>query len=58
MVTCLEQNAFDLHMVQLMSLPPVISCFVKIQMGLIFLVLAYPSCPGIEAVKWLSLCLN
>ena len=28
-----------------------ISCFVKIQNGLIFLVLAYPDCPGKEAVK-------
>ena len=32
---------------------PVISCFIKIQIALTFLVLAYPGCPGKEAVKWL-----
>jgi len=36
MVMCLEQGANDLHMVQLMSLPPIISCFIKIQNGLPF----------------------
>jgi len=34
---------------------PVISCFVKIQNGLTFLVPAYPGCRGDEAVKWVSL---
>jgi len=33
---------------------PVISCFIKIQMGLTFLVLAYPGCPRKEAVKQAS----
>jgi len=36
MVICLEQVANDLHMVQLMPLPPIISCFIKIQNGLPF----------------------
>ena len=30
---------------------PIISCFIKIQNGLIFLVPTYPACPGKEAVK-------
>jgi len=34
MVICLECGANDLHMVQLMPLPPIISCFSKIQNGL------------------------
>jgi len=35
MVTYLEKGANDLHMVQLMPMPmpPVISCFIKIQNG-------------------------
>jgi len=36
--------------------PPNISCFVKIQSGLTFLVPAYPRCPGKETVKRLSVC--
>jgi len=35
---------------------PVISCFIKIQIGLTFLVPAYPGCPGKEAVKRVSVC--
>jgi len=35
-VICLECGANDLHMVQLMPLPPIISCFSKIQNGLPF----------------------
>jgi len=31
---------------------PITSCFIKIQIGLTFLVLAYPDCPGKEAIKW------
>jgi len=38
---CLEQSAYDLHMVQLMPLPPIISCFIKIQKGSPFLVPDY-----------------
>jgi len=30
---------------------PVISCFIEIQIGLSFLVPAYPGCPGKKAVK-------
>jgi len=47
MVVCLERGANDLHMDQLMPLPPIISWFIKIQIGLTFLTLAYPGCPGI-----------
>jgi len=42
-IICLEQGSDDLHMVQLMPLPP---CLIKIQIGLKFLVPAYPGCPG------------
>jgi len=51
MVVCLEKSA-DLHMAQLMPLPLTVSCFSKIQIGLTFLVLAYPGSPGQKAVKW------
>ena len=40
---------------------PIVSCFIKIQIGLTYLVLAYPGCPGKEAIKWVSvirLCAN
>ena len=39
MVVCLERGA-DLHMAQLLPLPPTVSCFSKIQIGFTFLVLA------------------
>jgi len=44
---CLERGA-DLHMAQLMPLPLTVSCFNKIQIGFIFLVLvtAHPGSPG------------
>jgi len=45
-VICLERSANDLHMVQLMPLSSIISCFIKIQNGSTFLVPAYPGCPG------------
>jgi len=51
-VISLKRGA-DLHMAQLMPLPLTVSCSSKIQIGFIFLVLAYPGCPGKEAVKWL-----
>jgi len=35
-VNCLEQGANDLHMVQLMALPPIISCFIKVQNSFAF----------------------
>ena len=56
MVICLERGA-DLHMAQLMPLPLTVSCSSKIHIGFTFLVLAYPGCPGKEAVKWLLLLL-
>ena len=56
MVICLERGA-DLHMAQLMPLPLTVSCSSKVQIGFTFLVLAYPGCPGKEAVKWLLLLL-
>ena len=34
----------------------IISCLIKIQIGLTFLVPAYPGCPGIEAITWVSVC--
>jgi len=37
---------------------PIISCFIKIQIGLAFLVPAYPGCPGKDAVKRVSVCLS
>jgi len=44
-VICLEWGAYDLHMIQLMPLPPpIISCFIIIQIGLIFLMSAYREC--------------
>ena len=45
MVICLERGA-DLHMVQLMPLPPTVSCFSKIQIGFTFLVPAHLGSPG------------
>jgi len=51
-VICVERSTDDLHVVQLMPLPPIISCFIKIQSGSAFLVLAYPGCPVKAAVKW------
>ena len=35
---------------------PITSCFIKIQIGITFLVLAYAGCPGKEAVKQVCLC--
>jgi len=53
MVIYLEWGANDLHMLQLMPLPPHHLCFVRIQIGT-FLVLAYPGCCGKEAIKQAS----
>ena len=58
MVICLERGANDLHIVQLMPLPPLVSCFIKIQIGLTFLVPAYPGFPEKEAVKRVSVSLS
>jgi len=54
MTVSLEQGANDLHIVQLTTLPfchPIVYNFIKIQIGLTFLVPAYPGCPGKEADK-------
>jgi len=53
MVICLERGADDLHMVYLMPLPPIISCFIKIQNSSAVQIPAHPGCPGEEAVKWM-----
>jgi len=50
MVICLERGA-DLHMAQLMPLPRTVSCFIKVQVGFIFLVPAHLGSPGQRAVK-------
>jgi len=42
LVICLERGAHDLHMVQLMPLPPHFSCFIKTQTGLAFPGQPYP----------------
>jgi len=49
-VICLERGA-DLHVAQLMPLPPTVSCFSKIQIGFTFLVPAHLGSPGKRAVK-------
>jgi len=41
-----------------MSGNPIISCFIKIQTGLAFLVPGYPVCPGKEAVKCMTDCMH
>ena len=55
MVIYLELGA-DLHMAQLMPLPPTVSCFSKIQIGFTFLVPAHPGSPGQWAVKRVCVC--
>ena len=54
----LQRGANDLHMVQLMHCHPIISSFIKIQIGLNFLVPAYLGCRGKEAVKRVSVSLS
>jgi len=54
MVICWEQGANDFHMLKLILLPPIITCFIKIHIGLTFLMPAYPGCPGKEATKRVS----
>ena len=49
MVICLERGA-GLHMVQLMPLPLIVSCFSKIQIGFTFLVPAQSGSPGQKAM--------
>jgi len=52
---CLEQAA-DLHMAQLMPLPPTVSCFSKIQIGSTFLVPAHLGSPGKRSVILVCVC--
>ena len=55
MFICLERGV-DLHMAQLMPLPLIVSCFCKVQVGLIFLVPAHLGSPRKRAVKWVCVC--
>ena len=55
MVICLERGA-DLHMAQLIPLPPTVSCFSKTQIVYTFLVPAHPGSPGKRAVKRVCVC--
>jgi len=52
---CLGQGA-DLHMAQLMPLPPTASCFSKIHTGFTFLVSAHPGSPRQSAIKQCCCC--
>jgi len=45
LVICLGRGA-DLHMAQLMLLPPTVSCFSKIQIGFTVQVMAHTGSPG------------
>ena len=56
MVICLQRDA-DLHMAQLMSMPLIISCSSKIQIGFTFLVPAYPGIAGQRAIKRVCVCI-
>jgi len=56
-VVCLQQGA-DLHKVQLIPLPPDVSCFSKIQIGFTFLVPAHLGSPGKRAVKRACVCVT
>jgi len=55
-VICLELGA-DLHIVQLMPLPPTVSCFSEIQISFTFLVPAHPGSPGKRAFEWVYVCM-
>ena len=57
MVICLERGA-DLHMAQLMSLPLIVSCFSKIQVGFTFPVPAHLGSPGQRVVKCVCVCVR
>ena len=56
MVICMERGANDLHMVQLMPLPPHHLLLQQNPEWLILLVPAYPGCPRKKAVKRLCVC--
>ena len=56
MAVCLERGANDLHVVQLMPLPPHRLLLQQNPEWFILLVPAYPGCPGKKAVKRLCVC--
>jgi len=58
MFICWVSGTNDLHVVQLMAVQclPIISCSIKIEIGLTLLVPACPDCPGNEAVNQASVC--
>ena len=56
MVICLERGANDLHVVQLMPLPPRHLLLQQNPERFILLVPAYPGCPGKKAFKRLCVC--
>jgi len=51
MVICPKRGANDLHMIQLMPLPPDHLAAVKSRMVYLSGVPAYPGCPGKKAIK-------
>jgi len=55
-IICLEQGAIICIWSSWCHCHPIISCFIKIQNGLTFLVPAYSGCLGKEAIKWMSVC--
>jgi len=53
-----QNNATTIYdRLQIYHWQPIISCYIKIQIGLTFLMLAYPGCHENEAIKWVSVCL-
>jgi len=52
-VICLERGANDLHMVQLIPLPPYRLLLQYNPESFTFLVPAYPGYPGKKSVKWM-----
>jgi len=54
-VICLEWGANDCIWSSWCHCHPIISCFIKIRIGLTFMVPAYPGCRGKEAVKRVSI---
>jgi len=56
MVICLERGANDLHMVQLMPLPPRHLLLQQNPEWFILLVPAYAGCAGKKAIKRLCVC--
>jgi len=55
MVICLERGANDLHIVQLMPLPPHHLLLHQSPIGFTLIVPAYAGCAGKEAVKQVCL---